>query len=104
MFSYLERAVAWLKAGYPQGIPSQDYIPLLAVLQRRMSEEEIEELGEQLTAKGLVPADHVDVGSRYVKMVNELPSTEELARVTRKLEQAGWQIDDPAWRQQQNPS
>lgn len=98
MFSYLERAVGWLKAGYPQGIPSSDYIPLIAVLRRKMSAEEIQELGQQLTASGLVPADHIDVGTGYLKITDELASTQELERVTRKLREAGWEIDDEAWR------
>lgn len=99
MFAYLERALGWLKAGYPQGIPSQDYIPLVAVLKRRLSAEEIEALGQQLSDQGLVPADHIDVGTGYLGITDELPSVEELDRVTERLHEAGWRIEDPDWRQ-----
>ena len=83
MFGYLERAVEWLRAGYPQGIPAGDYIPLVAVLKRR---------------RGMLPATHVAVGSRYIKMTDEVPSIEELERVTTKLRESGWWIEDPHWR------
>lgn len=98
MFGYLERAVAWLKAGYPQGIPSGDYIPLVAVLKRRLSEEEIAVLGDKLVSDGMIPADHIDIGTGYVGMVDELPSVEELDRVTLRLHEAGWWIEDDSWR------
>ncbi len=98
MFIYLERALGWLKAGYPQGIPSSDYIPLVAVLRRKLSADEIEELGRELTAQGMVPADHIDVGTGYLKITDELPGVEELERVTRRLEDAGWEIEAPDWR------
>ena len=36
----------WLKGGYPHGIPEADYVPLLAVLRRRLTEEEITLINE----------------------------------------------------------
>ncbi|GAA1387950.1 DUF3349 domain-containing protein [Luteococcus peritonei] len=101
MFGYIERAVDWLKAGYPQGIPTGDYIPLVAVLKRRLTPEEIAELGTALDRSGMLPADHVDVGSGYIKLTDEVPSIEELERVTRKLHEGGWWIEDPRWRERQ---
>ncbi|MEL4504193.1 DUF3349 domain-containing protein [Luteococcus sp. H138] len=98
MFGYLERVIGWLKAGYPQGIPDGDYIPLVAVLQRRLTTEEIQELGQQLTAQGLVPANHIDVGTGYLEMTDELPSVQELERVTRRLHEAGWWVENTDWR------
>ena len=98
MFGYLEREVEWLRAGYPQGIPAGDYIPLVAVLKRRLTPEEIDELGRALARRGMLPATHVAVGSRYIKMTDEVPSIEELERVTTKLRESGWWIEDPHWR------
>lgn len=93
----LERVINWLKAGYPQGVPTGDYIPLVALLKRRLTPEEIEELGAELELRGMLPADHVDVGSRYIKMVDEVPSIQELERVTTHLQESGWPVDDPSW-------
>lgn len=99
MFRQLEKVVAWLKAGYPQGIPQGDFIPLVALLNRRLTQEEILELGDRLTLDGFVPADRIDIGSGYLRIVDELPSVEELDRVSRKLREAGWVIDDDRWRE-----
>lgn len=37
---FLTSIVGWLRAGYPNGVPEQDYIPLFALLTRRLSETE----------------------------------------------------------------
>ena len=33
------RVVAFLRAGYPQGVPATDYVPLIALLRRRLSDD-----------------------------------------------------------------
>lgn len=92
----LEKLIAWLRAGYPNGIPERDYVPLVALLRRRLTEDEVNELGRDLVAQGMVPADRIDVGTGYVRMTDELPSFEELDRITRQLHEAGLDID-PEW-------
>ena len=42
----------FLHAGYPEGVPRQDYIPLLALLRRRLTEDEVGEV-----ANGLIASD-----------------------------------------------
>lgn len=39
--SPLQRILNWLHAGYPQGIPQQDYYPLLAFLARGLTADEV---------------------------------------------------------------
>ena len=65
----IERMLGWLRAGYPHGIPEADFVPLLGLLQRRLSSEEMQALGERLRAAGLVPANRVDVGVACFAMV-----------------------------------
>lgn len=97
MFRRLERIVNWLRVGYPQGIPERDYVPLVALLRRRLSIDEIHSLGADLVAQGMVPANHIDVGTGYLTITDELPSVEELQRVTNRLHEAGWPIEQPDW-------
>lgn len=105
MLSYLERVVNWLRVGYPQGVPDGDYIPLLALLRRRLSDEECVHLGQELVRRGLVPADKVDVGVGYIRITDELPSHDELQRVMDRLREAGWQITETgAWHDGEGPS
>ena len=41
---YLEKVLKWLQAGYPEGIPRQDYFPLLAFLARGLKADEVSEV------------------------------------------------------------
>ncbi len=37
----LTKIVGFLRAGYPEGVPDGDYIPLVALLRRRLSDDEV---------------------------------------------------------------
>ena len=37
----LENVLAWLHEGYPDGVPPKDYFPLLALLKRSLTEDEV---------------------------------------------------------------
>ena len=94
----LDRFLDWLRAGYPAGVPEQDYVPLFALLRRRLSEEEIADLGRELVVKGMIPADRVDIGVGILSRTDEVPSPDEMHRVGEVLRGAGWDIeglDDP---------
>ena len=45
-------------------------------------------------AHGLVPADRLDVAVGYLRITDQLPSNEEIARVCRLLREAGWPVRD----------
>ncbi|WP_409484656.1 DUF3349 domain-containing protein [Arsenicicoccus dermatophilus] len=92
MNHYLERVISWLRAGYPDGVPATDYQPMLALLRRRLSDSEVEELGQELVRRGLVPADHVDVGVGMTRVTAELPSHEEMIRVSERLLAEGFPV------------
>ncbi|MBK8462304.1 MAG: DUF3349 domain-containing protein [Nigerium sp.] len=90
--------LGWLKAGYPHGIPEADFVPLLGLLQRRLSADEMQALGERLRATGLVPANRVDVGVEYLRITRELPDEAELRRIVEHLRQTGVELADDAER------
>ena len=46
----LQRVLDWLHAGYPSGIPAQDYYPLLAFLARNLKPNEVSEVPSTLEA------------------------------------------------------
>lgn len=99
MPSLIERIVNWLKGGYPQGIPEADYVPLIAILRRRLGEDEIDELAERLVREGLLPAQRVDVGAEYLRVTDELPSEAEIRRIADKLRESGIEAtySPPPW-------
>ncbi|MGX6397388.1 DUF3349 domain-containing protein [Rothia kristinae] len=89
MPNFVSSLIQWLRAGYPHGMPSQDYIPLMAVLRRRLGEEEIQDVTRQLAAAGLVPADSVDIGVEITKVTDEMPSPTDVRRVEDNLRSLG---------------
>jgi hypothetical protein len=87
------KVLAFIHAGYPEGVPPTDYYPLLALLRHRLTEEEV-----AVIAAALRPSDgsRVDTGVirlAVTELTDEAPSAEDLARVRRVLESTGWTAD-----------
>jgi hypothetical protein len=87
------RMVAFIRAGYPQGVPETDYVPLLALLRRRSSDDEVAAVATQLAARGEMNIDAADIGVAITRITDELPSQADLDRVQRRLETIGWPVD-----------
>ena len=84
------RVVRWLRAGYPAGLPEQDFVPLVALLRRRLTDTEVTTVGSLLLASGDLPASRVDVGTAIAQVTAELPSDDDVDRVRRYLADHGW--------------
>ena len=84
------RVVRWLREGYPTGLPEQDFVPLIALLRRRLTDAEVTAVGSQLVATGDLPASRVDVGTAIARVTSELPSDDDVDRVRRYLGEHGW--------------
>jgi len=89
------RVVRWLRAGYPAGLPEQDFVPLIALLRRRLTDAEVTAVGSHLVASGDLPASRVDVGTAIARVTSELPSDDDVDRVRRYLAEHGWPEDFP---------
>lgn len=89
------RVVRWLRAGYPAGLPEQDFVPLVALLRRRLTDAEVTEVAARLAADGGLPASRIDVASAIARVTSELPSGEDIDRVRRSLADHGWPEDFP---------
>lgn len=87
------RVVRWLRAGYPAGLPEQDFVPLVALLRRRLSDAEVAEVGARLAAEGDTSLSRIDVATAIAKVTSELPSDEDIERVRRSLADHGWPDD-----------
>jgi hypothetical protein len=87
------RMVAFIRAGYPQGVPETDYVPLLALLRRRLSDDEVAAVATQLAARGEMNIDAADIGVAITRITDDLPSQADLDRVQRRLETIGWPVD-----------
>ncbi len=92
MNRFLNSVVAWLRAGYPDGIPPTDYFPVLALLSRRLSNDEVKLVARDLMQRG--DFDHVDIGVLITQLIDELPSPGDVERVRERLAAKGWPLDD----------
>lgn len=92
MNSFLTSIVNWLRAGYPEGIPPTDYFPVLALLTRRLSNDEVKAVAHELMQHG--DFDDVDIGVLITRLTHELPSPEDIERVRVRLAAKGWPLDD----------
>lgn len=92
MNGFLNSIVSWLRAGYPEGIPPTDTFALLALLTRRLSNDEVKQVASELTQRG--DFDDVDIGVAINKLTDELPSEEDVERVRTRLAAHGWPLDD----------
>jgi len=78
----------WLHAGYPEGVPPTDYFPLLALLNRQLTHDEVKAVAESLIAEG-DEITRVDIAVAVTKLTNELPSEQDLHRVAARLTAGG---------------
>lgn len=93
--SFLNSILDWLRVGYPEGVPDADFVPLLALLNRRLSEDEVQSVMEALIADGQLPADKAGIAVTITKITNEMPREEDISRVRSKLASGGWPLADP---------
>jgi Protein of unknown function (DUF3349) len=89
---FLTSVVAWLRAGYPEGIPPTDYFPVLALLSRRLSNDDVKTVAHELMQRG--DFDDVDIAVLITQITDELPSPEDVERVRERLAARGWPLDD----------
>lgn len=97
--SRVQSILNWLRAGYPEGVPGPDRVPLLALLRGTpLSEDELKEVVRELTAHqtellrdGVVGHDEIQ---RFIEGVTHHEATpENVRRVAATLAAAGWPLD-----------
>lgn len=93
--STLGRIVSWLREGYPGGVPDHDYIPLLALLERRLTRSEVKKVAKALRRDHVSPAGPEDIAAAITDLTRVEPSDEDLARVRERLAKKGWPLDFP---------
>lgn len=77
--------VAFLRFRYPAVAPPVGYAPVLALLPRRMSDEEISVIAARLRMVGRRAMGRVDVGVEITRATGELPLPDDIDRVSRRL-------------------
>ncbi|PND54415.1 endonuclease [Mycobacterium sp. ENV421] len=95
--SLLNSILTWLRAGYPNGVPGPDRVPLLALLRSTpLTEEQIKEVVANITAKDSPALDggiDEDEIAAFIKDVSHHDAgPENVKRVAATLAAAGWPL------------
>jgi hypothetical protein len=96
--SFLDRALGWLRAGYPTGVPKRDYIALLGVLRVKLSEDEIRKIAKELadqSQKYDEPITSEDIEKMIDQKMLQEATPADVARVSAHLAAGGWPLADP---------
>ncbi|MDT5073748.1 MAG: hypothetical protein QOH82_3068 [Mycobacterium sp.] len=89
----IENVINWLHAGYTEGVPPKDYFPLLALLKRSLSEEEVVRAAQSVLRSADSDTVTEDEIRRAVESVNgQQPNPEEIHQVASRLALVGWPL------------
>ncbi|MDT5339415.1 MAG: hypothetical protein QOD90_4920 [Mycobacterium sp.] len=95
--SVLDNVLGWLNQGYPDGVPPKDYFPLLALLKRSLSEDDVVKAAQSVlrsTASDAVTESEIRAAVHGV--IDKEPNPEEIHQVASRLASVGWPLALPA--------
>ena len=93
----LDNVLGWLRQGYPEGVPPKDYFPLLALLKRSLTEDEVIKAAQSVLKNAdsdSVTADEIRFAVHEV--IEKEPNSEEILQVASRLASVGWPLASPA--------
>jgi hypothetical protein len=90
----LKKVVEWLRAGYPEGVPDVDYIPLFALLGSELTNHDVELIAEDL-AETSGPATAEAIKNAIAAVTNTKPNEADVNRVRARLAGGGWPLAKP---------
>jgi Protein of unknown function (DUF3349) len=93
----LSSIVGWLRAGYPEGVPQRDYLPLFALLANRLSHDELEAVAAEL-AESSDPASADAIQAAIRDATNIEPNQTDVAELSAHLAAGGWPLAHPTSR------
>ena len=94
----LHSILTWLRAGYPEGVPGPDRVPLLALLRATpLTEDQVKEVVRNLTADGSTATDDGAIGDDEIaafisEVTHHDAGPENIQRIAAKLAAAGWPL------------
>ena len=93
----LDNVLGWLHDGYPEGVPQKDYFPLLALLKRSLTEEEVVKAAQSvLKASDSDTVTENEIRGAVHAVIAKEPNPEEIHQVAARLASVGWPLAAPA--------
>lgn len=93
---FVDNVVGWLHDGYPHGVPPKDYFPLLALLMRSLTEEEVVKAARTIVRQTDVdtPVSEEQIRAAIHEVIEKEPNPEEIHQVAARLASVGWPLED----------
>jgi hypothetical protein len=91
----LHKIVGWLRAGYPEGVPEHDYLPLFALLGSQLTNDEVTLIGAELSFTG-DPESAEAIKKAIAAITDTKPKESDINRVRAHLAAGGWPLADRA--------
>ncbi|MDZ7885363.1 MAG: DUF3349 domain-containing protein [Mycobacterium sp.] len=94
----LDDVLAWVRQGYPEGVPQTDYFALLALLKRSLTEDDVVKAAQAVlrSSNGDTPVTEAEISGAMQMILAEEPNPEELHQVASRLASVGWPLAAPA--------
>ena len=90
----LSKIVEWLRAGYPEGVPDVDYIPLFALLGSQLTNEDVNLIATELEAAA-DPESAEAIKKAIAEVTHTTPNDSDVNRVRSRLAAGGWPLARP---------
>ena len=91
---FLGKVVGWLRAGYPEGVPEHDYIPLFALLGSQLTNDEVTLIADELSFSA-DPESAEAIKKAIVEVTHTTPNDADVNRVRSRLAAGGWPLARP---------
>jgi len=91
---FLSSIIDWLRAGYPEGVPDVDYIPLFALLGSELTDAEVSEIADELASES-DPDSAAAIRKAIGDVTHEKVLDSDIARVRARLAGGGWPLAKP---------
>jgi hypothetical protein len=92
--AFLRAIIGWLRAGYPEGVPDVDYVPLFALLGSQLTNDEVAKIADVLASES--DPDSAEAIRAAIKSVtHEQPHESDINRVKARLAEGGWPLAKP---------
>ena len=91
---FLASVINWVRAGYPEGVPDVDYVPLFALLGSQLSEDDVKAVAQELENESN-PESAAAIMKAIAAVTDHQASDADVARVRSRLAAGGWPLARP---------
>lgn len=99
----LASIVGWLRAGYPEGVPERDYLPLFALLASQLTNSEVADIAAELSG-GEGSDSGTAIRAAIAAVTHTTPNESDVARVRAHLAAGGWPLALPVRTETSRPA